>query len=102
MDIKTTLISNWYSKLKLAHYSEPEQKGEGRGGGGTGQFGNRRKEEWGDEHKQEIEIMAAIIKRQDWVQVEAYKNKLMENYNAPLNKQIVDSIVSSAMRGQKF
>lgn len=94
--------SNWYRLFKLAHYSEPEQKGEGRGGSGTEQFGERRIEEWGDEHRQEIEIMAAIIKRQDWTNFEIYKQKLMENYNAPLNKQIVDSIVSSAMRGQKF
>ena len=101
MDI-TEKQYNWYSKFKIAHYSEPEQKGEGRGGGGTGQFGDRRVEEWGDEHRQEIEIMAGIIKRQDWTNFEIYKQKLMDSYNAPLNKKIVDSIVSSAMRGQKF
>lgn len=92
--------TNWYGRFKLAHYSEPEGKGEGYGG--TGQFGERRIEEWSDEHREEIKIMAGIIKRQDWAEFERYKQKLMESYQAPKNKTIVDSIVASAMNGQRF
>jgi hypothetical protein len=91
---------NWYGRFKIAHYSEPESKGEGYGG--TGQFGERRIDEWADEHRAEIAKMAGLIKAMDWVKVEMYKQELMENYNAPQNQTIVDGIVSSAMRGQRF
>lgn len=93
---------NWYSKIKLAHYSEPEQKGEGRGGSGTGQFTERRFVDWDDQHREEVTIMAAIIKRKDWVNFDSYQQKLMEQYEAPQNKAIVAGIVSKAMAGQKF
>ena len=93
---------SWYKRFKTAHYSEPEQKGEGRGGSGTGQFGERRLGDWDEEHREEVKIMANIIKRQDWTNLEIYKQKLMNKYEAPYNKSIVDGIVSAAMRGQKF
>ena len=101
-DMSKNAKTNWYSKFKIAHYSEPEQKGEGRGGSGTGQFGERRLGDWDEEHREEVEIMANIIKRQDWTNFAVYKQKLMEQYNSPQNKTIVDGIVSAAMKGQRF
>ena len=93
---------NWYKKLVKAHYSEPEQKGEGRGGSGTGQFGERRLGDWSEEHREEIAKMKDIIKRQDWVGLERYKQELMDYYVAPHNKKIVDGILSASMAGQRF
>jgi len=94
--------TNWYHKFKIAHYSEPEQKGEGTGGRGTNQFGDRRLGDWEEEHREQVKIMSALIGRQDWDGVETYRRKLMDFYVPPKNKSIVDGILSSAMRGQKF
>ncbi len=86
---------NWFKKL-ISHYSEPEFKGEGRPGGPT-QFGDRKIEEWGGEHREEIAKMAEFIKAFDWTGVERYKQELMEYYKAPFNQGIIDSIISSAL-----
>jgi hypothetical protein len=97
-------INSWYKKFKLAHYSEPEQKGEGRGG--TGQFGDRRIEEWGGEHREEIARMIQHIENgyatKNWSGFDAYKEELMNVYSPPHNKQIVNSIVASAQGKAKM
>lgn len=97
---------NWYSKIKLAHYSEPEQKGEGRGGSGTEQFGERKLDEWDGEHREEIGRMIRHIENAygngDWSGFNAYKDELMSSYNPPHNKQIVNSIVASAQGKAKM
>ncbi len=85
---------NWFKKI-LSHYSEKEQLGEGRGG--PEQFDERKLEDWGGEHREEIAIMTRMIQEQDWVNFEEYKQKLMDHYNAPYNKSIVDGIVSAAI-----
>ena len=105
MDIQVKqLSSNWYSRFKLAHYSEPEQKGEGYGG--TGQFGERRLGDWKNEHKEQVARMSKHI--DNWSQTgdksgfEAYQKELMNYYNAPENKAIVNGIMSAAMKGKRF
>jgi hypothetical protein len=111
-DYGSRTASNWYSRIvlskisdtgegiyiKYAHYSEPEQKGEGRGG--PGQFGERRLDDWSSDHREEIAIMTAIVKRQDWTAFEQYRQKLLNHYESPYNQQIVNSIVSAATQGK--
>lgn len=92
--------TNWYSKIKIAHYSEPEQKGEGRGG--PGQFGERRLDDWSGEHREEVAKMKSYIKANDWVNVERYKQELMSYYKSPQNQQIVNGIISAATAGVRF
>ena len=91
---------NWYKKIILSHYSEPEQTGEGLGG--TTLPAERHLGDWINEHREEVLKMKAIIKRQDWTGFSIYKQQLMDYYNAPENEQIVKGIVSAAMSGQKF
>lgn len=91
---------NWYKKFKKAHYSEPEQKGEGYGG--TGQFGERRLSDWEGEHKNQVTKMKSFIKSQDWTNVERYRQELMEYYEPPYNKKIVDGIIAAATSGVRF
>ena len=64
--------------------------------------GERKIEDWAEEHREEVTKMAKIIKSQDWTAVEKYKQELMGYYNPPKNQTIVDGIISAAMRGQRF
>ena len=91
---------NWYKKIILSHYSEPEQFGEGRGG--TTLPAERHLGDWIAGHREEVNKMKSLIKGQDWEKVKMYQQYLMDYYNAPENEQIVKGIISAAMSGQKF
>ena len=65
---------NWYKKMILSHYSEPEQLGEGRGG--IAQFDERRLDDWTNEHREEVSKMKDIIRRQDWTGFAMYEDAI--------------------------
>lgn len=97
---------SWYTRSILssslrrivAHYSEPEQKGEGYGG--TGQFGTRKIDELTDEYKPLVRKMKSYIKGNDWVNVEKFTQELRDK---GYSREVIEKwILNPAMYGQRF
>lgn len=91
-------ITTWYGKIKKAHYSEKEHKGEGYGG--EGQFQKRRIEERSQEYEAEVRTMRSLCQSQSWTEVERFKQKLRsEGYT----QDVIDKwIIAPAMHGLQF